>query len=440
MRQKFGFFSLVLLGINSIIGSGIFLLPNAVAEMVGNASIWVVLFCAILAAILALCFAEMASLFSRNGGPYLYAKAAFGEFIGFEVGIMRWVIIISSVAALTAAFSQSLGASIPLLSGPIAKKLVICATLLILAFVNIRGVDLTKLVNNASTIGKLIPIAFLILIGVFFIDPTEVIPAAPELSDGNFVSAVLIMFYAFAGFGGVSLAAADVDNPKKNIPRAILLVITIVTIIYLSIQFVVTGVLGTDGLAASNAPLADAAKVFAGNFGYQLIMIGSIISIFATTAAASFLAPRLGVALAEDRLLPPFIAKMSRYDTPMWSVLIVTGLALPLALSGSYIQIAALNVIARLITYIPVCLAVLVLRRTMADQYTGFRVPFGPVVPVLGVVISGWLMVNSPVEKLVLGSGALAIGAILYLFMRSIYGNRQVDPETFKTPENEASG
>ena len=414
-----------------IIGSGIFLLPNAVAGLVGNASIWVILFCTVLATILALCFAEMGSLFSRNGGPYLYARAAFGEFVGFEVGIMRWTIVITSWAALTAALAQVLGASIPSLGGPIATKLVICIMFLILALVNIRGVDITKYVNNVATIGKLIPIAFLVLLGIFFIEPAQVIPAVPELSDGNFASAVLIMFYAFTGFGAISLAAADTENPRKNMPRAILLVIAIVAIVYLLIQMVVTGVLGADKLAASKAPLADAARVFAGDFGYQLIMIGSIISIFGITVSVSFVAPRLGVALAEDRLLPPFIAKMSRYGTPMWSILIVTGLALPLALSGSYTKIAAINVIARLTTYIPVCLAVLVLRRKMADQYTGFRVPFGPVVPLLGIGVCIWLMANSGVEKLVLGSGALLVGAFLYLFMRWKYGESGISPEAF---------
>ena len=136
MKHKFGFFSLVLLGINGIIGSGIFLLPNVVAGLVGNASLWVILFCTVVVMILALCFAEMASLFARNGGAYLYAKAAFGGFVGFEVGIMQWAVIITSWAALTVAFAQVLGASVPFLSGPIATKLVICVTLLTLAFIN----------------------------------------------------------------------------------------------------------------------------------------------------------------------------------------------------------------------------------------------------------------------------------------------------------------
>jgi amino acid transporter len=433
MKNKFGFLSLVLLGINGIIGSGIFLLPNVVAGLVGNASLWVILFCTVLVMILALCFAEMASLFSRNGGAYLYATAAFGGFVGFEVGIMQWAIVITSWAALTVAFAQVLGASVPFLSGPIATKLVICVTLSALAFINIRGVNLTKYVNNVVTIGKLIPIAFLILLGVFFIEPAQIVPAVPELSDGSFASAVLIMFFAFSGFAGISLAASDIDNPQKNIPRAIVLVMIIVAIIYLLIQMVVTGVLGADKLAASGAPLADAAKVFAGEFGYQLIMIGSCISIFGITVSVSFIAPRLGVALAEDRLLPPFVAKMSRFDTPMWSILIVTGLALTLALSGSFAKIVAINVVARLTVYGPLCLAVLVLRRTMADQYTGFRIPFGPVVPVLGLGVCVWLLANSATEKLMLGSGALVIGAVLYLFMLWKNGESDVIPEVLES-------
>ena len=334
-HNKFGFFSLVLLGINLIVGSGIFLLPNAVASLVGNASLWVILMCTALALVLALCFAEMASLFTRNGGPYLYARAAFGEFVGFEVGLMRWVIVITSWAALTTAFAQVLAVSVPVLGGPIATKVVICLTFLTLAVVNIRGVELAKYVSNISTIGKLLPLSFLVLVGLFFIEPAKVVPAAPDWEDGSFAAATLLMFYAFTGFGALAIAAGDIENPRKNVPRALLVVIAVVAIIYLSLQLVVTGILGVENLAASEAPLADAAKVFAGEFGYQAIMIGTILSIFGITVSVSFVAPRLGVALAEDRLLPPFLARMGRFGTPTWSILIVTALALPLALSGT---------------------------------------------------------------------------------------------------------
>jgi amino acid transporter len=425
VHNKFGFFSLVLLGINLIIGSGIFLLPNAVASLAGNASLWVILICTGLALVLALCFAEMGSLFSRNGGPYLYARAAFGEFVGFEVGLMRWVIVITSWAALTAAFAQVLAVSVPALDGPVASKVVICLTFLTLAMVNIRGVDLAKYVNNISTIGKLLPMAFLILVGMLFVEPAKIVPAAPNWEDGSFADATLIMFYAFTGFGALAIAAGDIENPRKNVPRALLVVIAVVACVYLSVQLVVTGLLGVENLAASKAPLADAAQVFAGEFGYQLIMLGSILSIFGITVSVSFVAPRLGVALAEDRLLPPFLARMGRFGTPTWSILIVTALALPLALSGTFAKIAAINVIARLTTYIPVCLGVLVLRRTMADQYTGFRIPFGPLVPLLGMAVCIWLLFNSSAEKLVLGTGALFVGAFLYLFMRWRYGGQQ---------------
>ncbi len=433
MKDKFGFFSLVLLGINGIIGSGIFLLPNAVAGLVGNASLWVILFCTVLVIILALCFAEMGSLFSRNGGPYLYARAAFGEFVGFEVGIMQWTIVITSWAALTAAFAQVLGAAIPILSGPLAVQAVIFTSFLLLVLVNIRGVDLTKYLNNVSTIAKLIPICFLILVGVFFIEPTRAIPTAPNLEDGNFATAVLVMFYAFTGFAGIALAASDIEDPKKNIPRAIVLVMIIVAVIYLSLQVVVTGLLGADGLAASQAPLADAAGAFAGEWGYQMLIIGTIVSIFAINVSISFIAPRMGVALAEDRLLPPFLAKTGRFGTPTSAILVTAGLALPLALSGSYVQIIVVNVLARLVIYAPLCLAVLVLRKTMADQYTGFRVPFGPVIPLLGIGVCVWLMFNSAPEKLIMGAGALVVGAVIYLFMRWRYGATGVSSEALES-------
>lgn len=411
--KKFGLFSIVLLGINAIIGSGIFLIPNKVAAKVGNASLWVILFDAFLVMTLALCFAEMATRFKRNGGAYLYTKAAFGDFVGFEVGILKWVISLTSWAALSVAFATVLGQVIPSLSSPFMLKTIALSSIAILTLLNLRGVQASEVANNLLTISKLVPLIFLVAIGVFFIKFDYIVPSSPlNVSGGEFASAVIIMFYAFTGFESLSIAAADMENPEKNIPKTIVIVMLFVSVFYLAIQAVVSGVLGPE-LANSKAPLADALGLAVGNWGKQLILIGSVISIGGINLAISFLTPRLAQSLAEDGNLPKALAKYNSSGVPVYAVLVSAALVIPLALTGSFAKIAAINVVVRFSQYIPTCLAVLVLRKKHGPA-PGFQVPFGPVIPLIAIVVSIWLLINSPTDRLIIGAGALVAGAVLY--------------------------
>ncbi|MGL5671265.1 MAG: APC family permease, partial [Cetobacterium sp.] len=168
MKNKLGFWSIVLLGINSIIGSGIFLLPNKAYSLVGTGSIFVILFDMVLVLSIALCFAEASGMFKRNGGPYIYAKEAFGEFVGFEVGFMKWAIAIIAWAAMAAGFVQALGDVWEPAKDTMTKDIIIAIIICGLGFVNILGVKISKLLNNIITLGKLIPLIIFIAVGIFF--------------------------------------------------------------------------------------------------------------------------------------------------------------------------------------------------------------------------------------------------------------------------------
>ncbi|MGG5255308.1 APC family permease [Neobacillus sp. SM06] len=418
-KGKLGFWSIVLLGINGIIGSGIFLLPNKAASLIGPLSIGVILFDALLVISLTLSFAEAGGMFKKNGGPYLYAKEAFGDFIGFEVGFMKWAISIIAWAAMAVAFATSLGVVWAPANDPSVKNIIVTIIIVGLGIVNYLGVSISKLLNNIITIAKLVPLFIFVAIGIFFIKGGNFTPLLPHgtYEAGTFGAAALLIFYAFTGFESLAVAAEDMKNPEKNIPKAILTVILICSAFYVLIQTVAVGTLGPN-LAASTAPLADATKQFIGPVGATIIMAGTLISIGGINIASSFVTPRSAVALANDGLIPKFIAKTGRFGTPTWAILLTVAFALPLALSGSFAKLAAISVVSRFAQYVPTALAVIVLRKKRPDLERNFKVPFGPVIPVIAIIVSIWLVTQASSEQIIWGLGGLIVGIPVYFLMK----------------------
>lgn len=417
-KKKIGFWSIVLLGINSIIGSGIFLLPNQAMELIGPASLGVILFDMLLVVSIALCFAEVGGMFSKNGGPYVYAKEAFGSFVGFEVGFMKWAIGIIAWATMAVGFVTALSAVWPAAGEGMMKNIIIIVILGGLGIINILGVSISKILNNIITVGKLVPLFIFIAVGIFFIKGANFTPVFPSgvYQGGSFGAAALLIFYAFTGFESIAVAAEDMENPEKNIPKAIITVMIIVSVVYLLIQAVSIGILG-EQLALTKTPVADASAVFLGSWGGILVTAGTLISIGGINIAASFITPRTAVALAEDGLLPKCLNKYNKKGTPYIAIIVTVALTIPVALSGSFTKLAAISVVSRFAQYVPTCLSVLVLRKKRPDLKSSFRIPLGPVIPILAVVVSGWLLVQSSMEKILWGLGGLIIGVPIYLLM-----------------------
>lgn len=420
-KKKIGFWSIVLLGINSIIGSGIFLLPNQAMELIGPASLGVILFDMLLVVSIALSFAEVGGMFSKNGGPYVYAKEAFGSFVGFEVGFMKWAIGIIAWATMAVGFVTALSAVWPAAGEGMMKNIIIIVILGGLGIINILGVSISKILNNIITVGKLVPLFIFIAVGIFFIKGANFTPVFPGgvYQGGSFGAAALLIFYAFTGFESIAVAAEDMENPEKNIPKAIITVMIIVSVVYLLIQAVSIGILG-EQLALTKTPVADASAVFLGSWGGILVTAGTLISIGGINIAASFITPRTAVALAEDGLLPKCLNKYNKKGTPYIAIIVTVALTIPVALSGSFTKLAAISVVSRFAQYVPTCLSVLVLRKKRPDLKSSFRIPLGPVIPILAVVVSGWLLVQSSMEKILWGLGGLIIGVPIYLLMVNI--------------------
>lgn len=421
-KHKMGFWSIVLLGINSIIGSGIFLLPNQAMALVGSMSLIVIIFDALLVLTIALCFAEVSGKFKKNGGPYVYAKEAFGDFVGFEVGFMKWAIGMIAWATMTVGFTTALSAIYPAAGEGLVKNIIIITILGGLGLLNILGVNISKALNNIVTVGKLVPLILFVSIGIFFIKGKNFFPIFQEgiYTEGSFAAAALLIFFAFTGFESISTAAEDMKNPQKDLPKATILVMLIVSTFYFLIQFICIGILGSD-LIYTSTPVADAASVFLGSFGGILVTVGTLVSIGGINIAASFITPRTAVALAQDGFLPKPMTIYSKRKTPYIAIIVTVLITILVALSGSFSQLAAISVISRFAQYLPTCLSVIVLRRKRPDLKSSFVIPLGPIIPIIASSVSIWLLLQSSLDKILWGLGGLLIGVPLYFFMKKKY-------------------
>lgn len=408
--SKFGFWSIVLLGINGIIGTGIFLLPNKAYSLIGTASIGVLFFDALLAICIALCFAEVAGFFTRNGGPYLYAKHSLGNFIGFEVGVLKWVVVMIAWAVMAVGFATALGSAFPIFSGEENKNIIAAALITILTIINIIGVNTTKILSNLITISKIVPLLVFIAAGMFFLNGDNYTPIFPNdtYEPGSFAAAALLLFFAYTGFEAIAIAAEDMENPQKNLPKAIIITMIIVSLLYFLILAVCIGILGPD-LANQSAPLQYAFGKILGNWGTYFVLAGTLLSMGGINMAEAFLGPRICTSLAEDGMLPSALAKRTPWGTP-WVASIATAVfSILLAWSGNFATLAAISAVSRFTQYLPTCIAVIIFRKKWANKERSFTIPFGITIPVIAIVVSLWMLFQATETQLIWGFGSCII-------------------------------
>lgn len=421
--QKLGLWSIIFLGINGIIGSGVFLLPNKAMDLFGPYSLLVLLFDMVLTLCIAFCFAEASSLFKDTGGPYIFAKEAFGDFIGYEVGFLTWATRIIAFSTMSVGFATAVAGIVPEANTEFMKNAISMGVIALLTILNLCGLQPFKLIQSVVTIGKVIPLVLFIAIGIFFIDTTNfVAPAGTTYSMGTFGAAAILLFYAFTGFESICVAAGDMENPTKNIPKATIITILFVSLVYFLLLAVCIGVMGPD-LAKSTVPVQDAFAKICGPIGGAIIAAGTLVSIGGICISSSFVTPRSGLALAEKGMLPAFMMKHNRFGSPYWCILISALVAMAINSTGTFTTLAAVSVVARFTQYIPTCLAVMVFRKTKKDVERSFKIPFGNTIPILAIVISVIFFMQLQLEQIVIGLGAIVV-AIPFYFVYKFYGKK----------------
>jgi amino acid transporter len=406
----------VALSVNDVIGSGVYLLPAAAAMLLGSASVWAVPAAGLCVLLVVLCFAEAGSLFDRPGGGYVYTTAAFGPFTGFQVGWMTWIARIASAAGLAAGFAQALRAVWPGAAGGTGQALAIALPLLALTAVNIAGVKHSARTAVVLVFCKVAPLIVLIAIGVWAVEWERVAPATIP-AGGDLGEAALLLLFAYAGFENTAAAAGEYRQPRRDVPFALIVMITGVTLIYTLVQITALGIV--PDLAASATPLADAAGILLGRAGVWLLTAGALFSILGTNNNTILAGSRYLFALADDGRLPPVLARVHpQLRTPWIALLVQTGVALPLALSGTFTELAALSVVARMATYIGTAAAVPVLRRKMPATERTIRLPGGPAIPAAALAVCLVFLSSATTRNLIAGGIALAAGAVIYFIYR----------------------
>ena len=407
--RTIGLGGLVAMCINAVVGSGVFLLPYESYKLLGPFSLWAPLIFALPVFILVLCFAEAASHFNEPGGAYLYARTAFGDFLGFETGWMNWIARLTSLASLSNGFVVALALFFPGLKLGIPRATVIVVSIAILAAIHYVGVKYGAASIYIFTWGKLVPlVGFIVLALVVW--KHNPIPASFALPGPgtDWSSAALFMLFAYAGFENLGVPAGEYKRPRRDLPLALLLGILAIAAIYVLAQL--GAMASLPDLSKSDTPIASAAAEIIGPIGAIIVTLGALLSMAGTNSGTMLEGSRMLFALSLDRRLGPISFVHPRFRTPTVAILIHASVALILALAGSFRQLAMLSAVARLTTYLFTCAAVPFLRK-LNDG--GFRTPT-LIVPILGVVISLLLFFTLNRFNFLAAAIALTIGALIY--------------------------
>lgn len=380
------------IGINGIVGSGIFLLPAALWRRAGSQAAWAWLVAGGLCCLVALVFAEAAGRTDRSGGPYRYACDAFGPYVGFAVGWVTLISVLLGYSAVARAFGLTANQIVfDLLHLQLGKTGIVglsCLVVFLLMFVNILGVRSSARTSDVISAVKLLSLFGFIIVGFCFVKASRMlgVPPAPGVGEGTgILAAAFAGLFATTGFEFIPVPAGEAKNPRRTVPLAMVVSVLLTTLIYVLVQLVATGL--HPALGQSKTPLADAVAQFAGASGKHALNVAALISMFGFCAGSALVGPRYLESFAEDHFLPAFFAYRSKkLGTPVWSVLVLSGLAMAFLLLGlEFEQLADISNVAVVVQYIATCVSVVVLRRRSPAPKDAFVNPLGPLVPILAL-------------------------------------------------------
>lgn len=411
LRRRLSGFDVLCLGVNAIVGSGVFALPDDVHRTMGGWSPLSFLVCATLLLPVALCFAELSSQSDENGGPYLFAQKAFGDTVGFVVGWSCWLNAFVSWAAVTTLFVDLAGVTHPVLSKVLAA-LMICA----LGAVNYIGVRPGAWLVNLAVVGKLTAIFCFVGVGLMAIDPSRLGGTLPHGMAGV-GNGVYLALFPLQGFEAVPVPAGEARNPKRTVPLGTMGSLVFAALLFVLVQAVL--VMSFPNLGEeSMTPLVDAARYVGPTLG-TIVLVGGLISVGGFTAGAALGSPRFAQAIAHRGQLPAALARIHpRYGTPHVSIAVTATLAAVLALPFDYRQLVGMSNIVVVFQYAATCLAVPVLRRRQVRKPGGWVIPGGDAIPVLGALGSLALLSGASLHEFIFAFISIGIGLALTTLTR----------------------
>ncbi|HSE45925.1 MAG TPA: APC family permease, partial [Gemmatimonadales bacterium] len=379
-----GRWSLTALMINSIVGSSVFGLPSIVAGKLGSSSPWAWVLAAIGTGFIVACVAEVASRFGGAGGPYLYARIAFGRLVGIESGWLLYLARITAAATNANLFIILLKEFWPGASEPLTARLILALIIGGLGILNYRGVGFGAAASNVFAVAKLVPLGLFIIAGLgvaFSSHGVQPLPIPAPAS--TWLEAILLLVFAYGGFEGALMPLSEAKDPRRDAPFALFTALGVVTLIYTLAQFVVIHVLPDP--SAPERPLSAAAGVFAGVAGAKIMGAAALVSIFGYLAGVTLNVSRLTFAMAEQNDAPAAFGRIHpQFRTPSVSLFWYCVLVWVLAASGTFLQNLTLSAISRLVIYALMCAALVQLRRRELAPAPGFTLPAGTIVAAAG--------------------------------------------------------
>ena len=414
LLRGIGMAGAAILVLNSIIGAGIFALPSVVAARAGILSPWLFLIVGVLVITIVLTFAELASYFKESGGPVLFTTKAFGPLAGFSTGWLLFVSRVAAFAANTTVMALYLGAVIPWFSDGIGRILLIVTICITLTWVNILGVKEGVRTMAVITVFKIVPIVLLIVLGMQHVSGDILFPdTLPKIDDLG--DTTLLLIYAFVGFESATIMSGETKNPKETLPRALVMTPIIVGIFYFLIVITFISVLENPG--APGTTLMDVGRELMGPKGAILITFAAFFSIGGNLSSIMLAVPRLPFALAEKGMLPSWFGHVhEKYSTPSNSILMLGGLGLAFALSGSFAWLAAASSLMRLISYV-LCIGSLPIIRNKAteeERAAAYQLKGGYTIPMIALMVCLFIGAQSTMRSWVVTGALFLLGLILY--------------------------
>jgi len=419
--RAMGRWTLAALVINVVIASGIFRLPQEIAQYLGQRAPWAYLIAAAGIGIIMACFAEVASQFGEAGGPYLYTREAFGQFAGIQMGWLALVVRITSAAANANVFVIYLGHFWPAATQPVPRAAILTLLLGVLVAVNYVGVNAGANLSTLITAAKLVALLAFVVLGFAFLRGP--LPADAPVGSGQWLPAILALIFAYGGFEAGLMAMGEAKDPRRDAPFALFAALIAATVVYTLVHMVVMRALVDPG--AAERPLAAAAQVFLGGAGAALISLAAMLSTYGQLSGQMVVTPRLSFAFAERGDFPPFFGAIhSKYRTPYVSIVLFGILVLVLAIYGSFIWNAILSAVVRLFTYGFVCASLIVFRKRN-PQADAFRLPAGPAFAVAGVAFCLVLITQMDSRHVIFVAVTAAIALLNWMWARPKKRNGQ---------------
>ena len=401
--------------INSVIGSGVFGLPSALAGFAGAWSPLTVLIAGCGIFVIVLCFAEVGCRFDEAGGPYLYTREAFGAGLGFQIGWLHiWTRLLSCAAVLNV-LSAYLTPLAPWAGTPAGRASVMIFAMVLVTLVNVFGVRQAAWTVNAFTVAKLLPLALVIVLGCLSFDRTVVATQTVEIP--KWTDAVLLLMFGYGGFESAVVAGSESRDPKRDTAFALIAAMLAITLIYCLVQVAVVGVL--PNAAASKAPVAETLGVLLGPVGLTLGSIAVIVSVYGWLTGFSLMSPRIFYSMAERNELPEVLGRVHQsWRTPYVAIVVNSAIGLGLGLASNFGQLATFGAISRLGIYIATCAALIALRRKHG-QPSGFRAPGGIVLAVTGIAFCIWLLSTRSLAQAWFLPIVILAGGLVWMLMKN---------------------